>query len=160
GERASALSADAFDEQSAASAWRTLDDLHAAHIAHLDVSPRSLAVRDDGTVGLTDFTDAVVPAVDDAMRADGSPLLGTRAPLVGPERGVATAQAALNRDRIGALLPFLQAAALPHDLRAAAKAAHLDVDALRGALAESAKLEAPKLAPLRRISWATLLQTG
>ena len=159
GERASSMTRDSCDSRFAAAAWRTTKALHDARFVHLDLAPRSIAVRADGTVALTDFTDATAASAD-LIHTDDAQLLVCLATLAGAETAIASAHAALDHDDLGALLPYLQPAALPGDLRAAAKAADVDVAALRKATAEAAGVEAPKLAELRRVTLGSILQAA
>ena len=61
---------------------------------------------------------------------------------------------------VAALLPYVQAPALPARLRGAARAAKLDVDALRATAATSVEVPEPELVKLRRVSWGGVLRTG
>jgi uncharacterized protein (TIRG00374 family) len=160
GARASSLKSESFDAAFAASAWRTVNTLHAARFAHLALSPRSMAVRGDGTVGLTDFTDAAAGAEADLIHTDDAQLLVCLAVLAGSDVAIASACKALSSEELTGLLPFLQSAALPRDLRAAAKAGGVNIDALRKATSEAAGVKAPDLAKLRRVTLGSILQAG
>ena len=158
GSRMSDLESGAVGADLAASAWNTLAALHAVRLAHLNISARSLAVRPDGVVALTDFTDATSAADVDILATDNAQMLVCLANLVGADSAVATARAALGADELRRTLPFIQPAALPSGLRSAARAAKLDIDGLRKAAAEAAGAEAPELAELRRVTWASVVQ--
>ena len=162
GERASDLPPGAFTDEGAAPTWEALGKLHAARIAHLGLGPTAIAVRRDGTIALTDMADATVAASEEALRTDEAQLLVCLAVLLGPDRAVASAHVALDRSRLAGLLPFLQTAALPRNLRAAARTAKLDIDALRVATASDAGVDPAELelAQLRRVTWGGLLRTG
>ena len=160
GERASALAGDRFDDIAADSAWSAVQGLHAARIAHLGLGPAAIALRADGTVALTDMTDATVAASASALHTDDSQLLVLLAVLLGPERAVQSARRALDDERLGGMLSYLQSAALPRDLRSAARNAKLDFDALRAATAEAAGIEPPELARLQRVTGGGLVRTG
>jgi uncharacterized membrane protein YbhN (UPF0104 family) len=159
GARASSLKSESFDAAFAASAWRTVKAFHAARFAHLALSPRSMVVRGDGTVALTDFTDAAGAAGADLIDTDDAQLLVCLAALAGSDTAVASAREALSSDELAALLPFLQSAALPRELHAAAKAGGVNIDALRKAAAEAAGVDAPDLAKLRRVTLGSILQS-
>ncbi len=154
----SELEPGAVGADAAAAAWKTLGALHAVRLAHLHISPRSLAVRPDGVVALTDFTDATSAADVDVQATDDAQMLVCLAILSGTETAVSTARAALGADELQAALPFIQSAALPSDLRWAARRAKLDIDGLRKAAAAAAEAEAPELAELRRVTWRSILQ--
>jgi uncharacterized membrane protein YbhN (UPF0104 family) len=158
GARASSLTSESFDAAFAASAWQTLNAFHTARFAHLAITPRSLAVRGDGTVALTDFTDAVGAAEVDQIHTDDAQLLVCLAALAGSEIAIASAREALSSEELEAVLPFMQSAALPRDLRVAAKAGGVNVDALRKATAEAAGVDAPDLAKLRRVTLGSIFQ--
>jgi uncharacterized membrane protein YbhN (UPF0104 family) len=160
GERLADVAEGAFGDEAAVSAWHALRTLHDARIAHLDLGPQSLALRADGTVALTDFTDAVTAAPDELMRTDDAQLLAMLALLLGPERAVASARAVLSADELAGLLPYLQRPALPGELRGAVRRAKLDMEALRKAVAEAAGVEAPELANLQRVTWGGLVSVG
>jgi glycosyltransferase 2 family protein len=160
GERVAALEGGSLSPGFAASAWSAVGAMHAARFAHLDLGPGSIAVRRDGSVALTDFTDATTAADPDMINTDNAQLLVYLAVLIGPERALASAQQALTRDQLAAILPVLQPPALPGDLRAAARAAKLDFDELRTTTATAAGVEVPDLARLRRITIGSLLRSG
>jgi glycosyltransferase 2 family protein len=160
GARASSLKSESFDAAFAASAWRTVNAFHAARFAHLALSPRSMAVRGDGTVALTDFTDAAPGAEADLIHTDDAQLLVCLAALAGSDIAIASAREALSSDELAALLPFLQSAALPRELRAAANAGGVNIDALRKATSQAAGVDAPDLAKLRRVTLGSVLQAG
>jgi len=158
GRRMSELEPGAVSADAAAAAWKTLGALHSVRLAHLHISPRSLAVRPDGVVALTDFTDATSAADADVQATDDAQMLVCLAIVSGTETAVSTARAALGADELQAALPFIQSAALPNDLRWAARRAKLDIDGLRKAAAVAAEAEAPELAELRRLTWRSILQ--
>jgi len=160
GERVAGLAEESLGPDFAASAWRAVRALHAARFAHLDLGPGSIALRTDGSVALTDFTDATTAADPDMINTDDAQLLVYLAVLIGPEQALASAQAALGGDELAGLLPFLQPPALPGDLRAAAKAATLDFQELRAATAAAAGVDLPELARLRRITIGSLLRSA
>jgi glycosyltransferase 2 family protein len=160
GERVAAVDGGSLEPGFADSAWRAVGGLHAARFAHLDLGPGSIAVRADGSIALTDFTDATTAADPDMVNTDNAQLLVYLAVLLGPEPALASARAALTGDELAALLPVLQPPALPGDLRAAARAAGLDFDELRAATAEAAGVKVPELARLRRITIGSLLRSA
>jgi glycosyltransferase 2 family protein len=158
GRRMSELESGAVGAGVAASAWNALASLHAVRLAHLHISPRALVVRADGSVALTDFTDATAAADADVMATDNAQMLVCLAILAGNEVAAASAQARLGAGDLAAALPFVQTAALPSDLHSAARAAKLDIDGLRKAAAEAAGAEPPELAQLRRVTIGSVIQ--
>jgi uncharacterized membrane protein YbhN (UPF0104 family) len=159
GARASSLKSESCDAAFAASAWRTVKALHTACFVHLALSPRSMVVRGDGTAALTDFTDAAGAAGADLIHTDDAQLLVCLAALAGSDTAIASAREALTSDELAATLPFLQSAALPGDLHAAAKAGGVNIDTLRKAAAAAAGVDAPDLAKLRRVTLGSILQS-
>jgi uncharacterized protein (TIRG00374 family) len=160
GTRLADLPAGSLDDGAADAAWRSLASLHAAGFAHLGLSPTSVALREDATVAFTDFDDAVNIPEPERLQMDEAQMLVLVAIMTSADRSVERAAAALGQERLAGLLPYLQAPAFPARLRDAAKAAKLDVDALRAATAAAAETPEPELAKLRRVSWGGLLRTG
>jgi uncharacterized membrane protein YbhN (UPF0104 family) len=151
------LPVDRLDDALVADAWRAVRALGAARIAHHRIGPDTVALL-EGRVGLVELDRATVAARPDQLLRDEAQLLGTTAALVGVERAVRLADAALGDDGLAELLPFVQPAAYGPTLRRALKAAAVDVDDLRAAAAEAAGLEAPELVQLRRVTWGTAIQ--
>lgn len=160
GERVAGLAEESLGPDFAASAWTAVAALHAARFAHLDLGPGSVVLRADGSVALTDFTDATTAADPEMINTDDAQLLVYLAVLLGPEQAVASARAALGADELAGLLPFLQPPALPGDLRTAARASGLDFQELRTATAAAAGVELPELARLRRITVGSLIRSA
>jgi uncharacterized membrane protein YbhN (UPF0104 family) len=148
--------ADAGDEALAAW-WRALGCMRTAGIAHQRIEPSTLAVV-GGDAGLVDFDSATLSAATDQLATDRAQLLATTAVLAGPEAALTAACAALGRDGLETLLPYVQAGALSVPLREALKASDIDLDGLRAAAAETAGAQEPELIRLRRVSWWTLVQ--
>lgn len=169
--------------------WELVGRLHHSGIAHGQIDDRHLALRrlDDGTdsiqVGLVDFRGATVAATDSRLRTDDAQALVTTALLTDPETAVAGALEALGRDRLAAVVPFLQAPALTpaldrrlrgprsplaiadDDADNAADAAapepddgRLDLAALRAATAAAAGIDEPELWQLRRVSIGAIVR--
>jgi uncharacterized membrane protein YbhN (UPF0104 family) len=158
GRRLSELESGAVGAGVADAAWKVLAALHSVRIAHLHISPRALALRADGSVALTDFTDATSAADADVLATDNAQMLVCLAILAGNELAASSAQARLGAGELEAALPFVQTAALPGDLHSAARAAKLDIDGLRKAAAGAAGADAPELAELRRVTMGSVIQ--
>jgi hypothetical protein len=95
------------------SVWAELGRLHAAGIAHCDLEPARILVGDDGTVAFADLDSAGVTADDYWRNCDVAALLTMTAPVVGNDRAVAAAVAAVGPERLAAAIPLVQPAALP-----------------------------------------------
>jgi glycosyltransferase 2 family protein len=143
----------------AAGAWKALGVLHRANIAHRRIDGTTVAALDDG-VGFVDFSGSTAVPTADQLMTDRAQLLVTTATFVGPERALDAAVAAVGRDGVAWLLPYLQPAALERPLLQATKAAGLDVDALRKDAAALVGEDEPTLVRLRRVTWRTLLQVA
>ena len=102
---------------------RFLDELR---IAHQQIDPETVALV-SGEVGFVDFGDATVAPDAHGLATDRAQLLMTSVSLVGSERALSAAVAAI-RDGVAALLPYLQSAAFGPSLHRALKDAEVDVD--------------------------------
>jgi uncharacterized membrane protein YbhN (UPF0104 family) len=154
-----ALGPDGIDDELLQSGWDALAHLGAAGVAHLHIDPGTL-VAFDGKVGLVDFDGATLAPRADQLVTDRAQLLATTASLVGTERAIDAALAALGNDGVAALTPYLQPAALRPSLRRALDTAEIDTDELRAQAADAAGVEPPELVKLRRVTWWTLVQAA
>jgi uncharacterized membrane protein YbhN (UPF0104 family) len=137
--------------------WLALGRLHAAGIAHGHPDRHHLVVRGDGTPAFGDFSAATCPAADHQLLADRAQLLVTLALVAGPDQAVADATAALGRDGLAGVLPYLQPAALDSATRRALRSRDWDVSDLRQAAAAATGVEPPKLQQLRRVTVGSVL---
>jgi uncharacterized membrane protein YbhN (UPF0104 family) len=137
--------------------WRSLIRLHEAGIVHGAVDGRHVAVLPDGTGALGGFAAASAAPSASQVRADRAQLLVTTAARVGVERAVAVAVAVLGPEDLAAVLPYIQPAALTRSTRRSLPHAKTELDALRDRAAAAAGTEPPKLEPLRRVTWSSLL---
>ena len=109
-------------------------------------------------VGIVDFAGATVSPSEDQLETDRVQLLVTTATLAGTDRAVRAAVEALGSERLGALLPYLQSAALRTPLRNAVKVAGIDIEEFRAQVAETVGADLPEPIKLRRITWWTVAQ--
>jgi uncharacterized membrane protein YbhN (UPF0104 family) len=151
------LAGEEFDTELVGRAWAALAVLHGANIAHGRVDTSSVALVGDD-VGFVDLGGATATPTADQLLTDCAQLLVTTATLIGPGPALKVARSALGADGVGALLPYLQLAALEDPLRRATKAASLDVDGLRRDAAALVGQDEPALVRLRRVTWKSLLQ--
>src|SRR4029078_4480025 len=86
---------------------------------------------------------------------DRAHLLATTALVVGPERAIAAALAALTAEDAAPLVAHLPSAAMGGDLRRALDDASIDLAELRAATAEAAGIELPELQKIWRVSWGS-----
>lgn len=134
------LPVDQIDDALLGDLWVQVAALRAARLAHRDLVPANIVVDDDCRVWLVDFAHAESAAPDRALDNDVAELLAATAQLVGPERAVAPAAAALGRQALTRALPELQPLALTATTRRAL--GHSDVlDRLRLAVATVADHE-------------------
>jgi uncharacterized membrane protein YbhN (UPF0104 family) len=140
-------------------AWAALGRLDELRVAHQQIDPETLAVVSDD-VGFVDFGTATVAPTSVQLVTDRAQLLTTTASLVGSEQAIRAALDALGGDKLGALLPYLQSAALTPSLRNALDRAELDIDDLRTRTADSVGMDPPELAKLRRVSVRALVQVA
>ena len=79
---------------------------------------------------------------------------------VGDDRAVSGAIDAIGPGPLAEALPFIQSAALTRTTRRSLKHADIELDTLRERVAAATGSEQPKLEPLRRVTWGSLLVVG
>ncbi len=149
----------ALDDELLRQCWIALERLAEQRIAHQRIDPETVA-RVDGEMGLLELGSATVAPLEHQLEVDRAQLVATTAAVVGSERALATAVAAIGPDGVGRLLPYLQEAAFSSPLRRALKEAKADVDDLRESAAEAVGVEAPELVNLRRVSPRSAIQVA
>lgn len=142
-----------------ASCWSALRSLHAAGIAHGQIDAWRIVRADDGSAHLADLGASVLAASDLAKRCDDVRLLVVTAILLGHERAIEAAQAAIGKDGIAALLPYLQPAVLSRPVRKAVSDGQWSLKDLTAAAVAVAGVEQPKLEKLQRVTPKSLLMT-
>jgi uncharacterized membrane protein YbhN (UPF0104 family)/membrane-associated phospholipid phosphatase len=138
-------------------AWKQLDALHRAGVAHGTVDDQRVLVADDGHVAFDDFSAADAGGEDYWRNRDDASLLVLSAQLVGDDRAIAAMVAALGPDRAGAVIPVVQPAALPSGLTKGRKHQGKELKALRSALTTATGVE--DVPPLK-IKRLTLINIG
>jgi undecaprenyl-diphosphatase len=150
----------ALTDRRLADVWDQLRRLHEAHVEHGALNARHLVVTSKG-IGIDDFSRATGAASDARRGSDIAELLATTAALVGNDRAVKAAVAGLGKEKVAAALPFLQSAALSHDMRPHKrhdkKALTEQLTQLREAAAKATRTEAPPLQQLYRVNSTNLL---
>lgn len=147
------------DDDTLERAWTTVSRLGAARIAHQRIGLDTL-VAVGADVGLVDFDRAALAAQPDQLLVDRAQLLAATAALAGGEQAVAAAARSLGGDGLGALLPYLQPAALGAQLLRALEEAGLETDDLRVEAARAAGVAPPELIRFRRVTWWTVAQVA
>ncbi len=154
------LPPDAVDDAWLAEAWAALLCLHAAGIAHRRIDHDRVVERRDGTLALADFADSRLNAAVTDRMIDRVHLLVTTWLVVGPERAVAAAVAALGADGLAETLPYVQNPVLTHALRRDVDAAQRDIDDLRAPAVAASGAEEVRLVELRRVTVGSLLKSA
>ena len=98
-----------IDDALLAGAWRAIDSLGGAGIAHHRIEPDALAVF-GADVGLVDFDRATIAARPEHLLVDRAQLHATLAALAGVDRAIDALTRAAGQDGLAALLPYLQPA--------------------------------------------------
>ena len=136
------FAADEVGDERLARCWAALERLAHARVAHREISPWAIRIE-DGEVTLVDLGGGIVAPDHDERLTDRAQLLATTASVVGSDRAIAAAVAAIGTEELSALLPYLQQAAFAGPLRKALKTAGVDVDDLRKDAAEAAAPRCP-----------------
>ncbi|MFN8172835.1 MAG: lysylphosphatidylglycerol synthase transmembrane domain-containing protein [Candidatus Nanopelagicales bacterium] len=147
--------ADADSELSDAdidAAWSALLALHRVGMAHGRIGPEAIVRGSDGQVALADFADAELTSDDGDRQVDRVRLLVATALVVGQDRALARARAALGADATIDLLPYLQPAVLSRSQRQAVHDGEWSMKDLQHAAVALAQVEAPPLQQIRRVS--------
>ena len=140
------------------SAWSALVRMNGVGIAHGRLDGDRILLRGDGSVVIADLAAASVAASPGEIVADRAQLLVSTWLLVGADRAISAAEAALGSEGLREVLPYLQPAAFTTATRRDLKRDRDALDELRDRAAEVAGTEPPKLEQLRRFTWGTLLQ--
>ena len=138
-------------------AWAALAVLRKANIAHVDIDPSVILITGD-EVQLTSFAGSTVTPTPSQLACDGAQLLASTASVVGVERALAVAVAAVDPEVLAELVPYMQPAALGVPLRRALKAAEIDVDDLREQTATAIGAPPAPLVKVRRVTWGSAVQ--
>ena len=134
-----------IDDTVLRAAWTELGRLHDAGVSHGNLEPSRILVA-DGAVAFDDLSAAGVRPESYWFDRDCVALLAATALAVGHERAIAAAVDTAGTERIGALIPVVQPAALPPEVGRDTKHLSKDLKALRAYLAEATGVEdAPPL---------------
>jgi uncharacterized membrane protein YbhN (UPF0104 family) len=97
-------------------AWRQLELLHGAGIAHGSIDGLRVVVEDDGRVAFDDFSAADATGEQYWFDRDDAALLVLTAQIVGDGRAIGAMVETLGKERAGRVIPVVQPAALPAGL--------------------------------------------
>lgn len=137
--------------------WRQVGILQAHRIAHRDLRLANVFVADDGEPWLIDFGFAEVAPEPEILDADIAQLLASLSTVVGPERAVESAVAALGSAAVGRAVPRLQMAALAGATQSALKEQKGVLGQLVTTAAEQAAVEEVEPAELERLNTKTIV---
>ena len=135
-----------------ADAWKQLDALHRAGIAHGNLDGLRVVVDDNGTIGFDDFSASDASGEGYWSNRDDAALLVLSSQLVGDDRAIAALVGALGKERAGAVIPVVQPAALPNGLTKGVKHQGKDLKALRAALVTATGAEDVPPLKIKRLS--------
>lgn len=161
GRRLTELSPEEIDDELLAGVWEQVALLAEARIAHHDLRAKNILVDERGRPWLLSFTFSH-PGADDARCAqDLAEALVSVAALVGTERAVTSAIAALPVESLGAALGSVVPLALPRRIRAQAQRGRYFLAELRETLADRLGLPIPGFrSPVRPTTVLSLLLVG
>ena len=142
----------AIDDRFLRDAWAAAGLLHAQRIAHGHLDANRIVVRPDGSPAIGDFAGARVSVADPAFQSDRAQLLVSTALVVGPDRAIAAAIAAVGKEAFTGLLSFLQPAVLDRDTRRVLRERDWSMDDLLKNAADAAGEKPPELERLRRVT--------
>ena len=148
---------DALDDATLTDLWDQVRRMQRAGIAHRDLSPRTLAVDEDGHAWVMHQPSATIAASDAAMWVDVAQLLVLTAAVSGPKRAVEAAIAVIGRDSVGAALPLVQPLALPQETRAMLGRSGDLLEQVRDEVRERAEPPAAEAVSLERLRPRALL---
>ena len=149
----------AIDEAAVSGLWQEIHRLHAAGIIHRRIDLDRVLVTSEGSLVLGDLSSATVAGGPDDAAVDRAQMLALSILLLGEDRGVALART-FGDDKVVAVLPFLQEAAMPPLLRAELGHRKLELDDIRTRLATTLGVDEQPLIKLRRVTWGSLLNVA
>jgi undecaprenyl-diphosphatase len=139
--------------------WQQVAELHGARVSHGRLNCKHVVVDGD-RVGIADFEFATGAAAHGRRASDVAELLVSTAQLVGDDRAVACAREGIGDAAVVEALPYLQPAALSHDLRTDhrhRKEQSKQVASVRAAAAAATSTDEPPLQELHRVSGTNLM---
>jgi uncharacterized membrane protein YbhN (UPF0104 family) len=148
-----------WDADTIARAWHAVGILHGTNVAHGELDADHLLPLDDD-VAVVDFRSSTAAPQAEQVHNDNAQLLVTIATETDPDTAVGAALTALGADGLAAALPFVQPPALTAGQVASARAAGIDLDALRTRAAERSGTSAPELQKMRRVTARSVLQVA
>jgi uncharacterized membrane protein YbhN (UPF0104 family)/membrane-associated phospholipid phosphatase/tRNA A-37 threonylcarbamoyl transferase component Bud32 len=135
-----------------AAIWEQVNKLHAAGISHGNLDPSRILIAADGTVSFDDFTSADASGEQYWLDRDGAAVLVGTALLVGNTHATAAAVNVLGTERVGALIPMVQPAALPAETTHGIKHLSKVLKSLRIELTQATGVEDAPPLKIKRLS--------
>ncbi len=132
--------------------WHSVSALHRRDLTHGRIDERHLVIAADGQPALADFADAELNADERDLLVEDVQLLVVTALAAGVDRALASAERVIGQDGIGALLPFVQPAALGRLTRQRLGQADWKLKDLQTAAVARLGVQAPALQQLRRVT--------
>jgi len=133
-------------------AWKQLDALHRAGIAHGTLDGLRVLVADGGTVAFDDFSAADASGEEYWRNRDDASLLVLTAGIVGEDRAIAAMVSTIGKERAGAVIPVVQPAALPGGLTKGVKHQGKELKTVRAALVAATGAEDVPPLKIKRLS--------
>jgi uncharacterized protein (TIRG00374 family) len=139
------------------SLWEQLGRLHACRIAHRRLDLDRVVTDGQASVGFSDLSMASVQSSDIDAIVDSAQLLALTTVTADKDVAVEGAIAALGRDGLVAVLPYLQESSVPPLVRSALRHADVDLDTIRSELSRDLGVKDIDLIEVRRVSFKSLL---
>jgi uncharacterized membrane protein YbhN (UPF0104 family) len=152
----STLAPEAVTDAVLAATWHEVMTLQRTGISHGDLDPSRVLVADDGTVWLDDFTSADASGEQFWLDRDLAAVVVGTALVVGNDRAIAAAVEGAGKERLGAVIPAIQAAALPPGTGKDVKHLGKALKALRGDLVTATGAEDAPPLKIRRLTWTNI----
>ncbi|GAB7003354.1 hypothetical protein JCM18899A_08250 [Nocardioides sp. AN3] len=139
--------------------WRVVGRMHGAGLSHGQLTLEHV-VGPGGLVVVLDLGDGSVAAPVARRHQDVATLLTSQALVVGPERAVDAAVAALGPEAVAAAQPYLQRAGLPRALRASVRRPSTVLADVGRAIGERTGVPPSPPASIVRVRWQDLLRVS
>jgi uncharacterized protein (TIRG00374 family) len=143
--------APAFDDATVAALWGEVRCLQAARVAHRHLGLHNVMLDEHRQPWIVDFGYAEAGASDRALAQDVAEMISSLALVVGAQRSVDAAVAALGKPPIAAALPLLQPLALSTKTRHALHRHKGLLDDVRNRAADAVGAEHVRLEPITRV---------
>jgi uncharacterized protein (TIRG00374 family) len=150
------LDAEEISDDLLIEAWSNLGLLHKESMSHGSLDTSAIEVRDDAVI-ITDFAFGSLAAEEDDQASDVVEFLFSLAVFVGEDRAVATALQGLGRERLVAVLPYVQVPAVSPATRRLVEKPKNTISSLISKIAETTGAEMPEPIKLRRVTVRSLV---